>query len=61
MTKTMSFPDMPENMRALALAWLLSEIDIPNEAQLPAGITGTELREWLAMLVKRFRQAALPP
>ncbi|MDB4956385.1 MAG: hypothetical protein JWO36_3954 [Myxococcales bacterium] len=42
------------------LAWLLSEIEIPEGAQLPAGINGRELRDFVAELVKRFRRAALP-
>ena len=42
------------------LAWLLSEIEIPEDARLTAGITARELREWVAELVTRCRRAALP-
>jgi hypothetical protein len=42
------------------LAWLLSEISIPDDAQLPAGITPAELRGWVDDLIKRLRRAALP-
>lgn len=42
------------------LAWLLSEVRIPEGAELPGGVTATELREWLEDLIKRLRRAALP-
>lgn len=42
------------------LAWLLSEISIPDEVDLPAGISPNELRTWLAELIRRLRSAALP-
>lgn len=42
------------------LAWLLSEITIPNGAALPAGIAPEDLRVWLGDLVPRLRRAAFP-
>lgn len=42
------------------LAWLLSEIQIPDEAKLPALVTPSELREYVAGLVKRLRLKAFP-
>lgn len=42
------------------LAWLLSEIEIPDRAKLPAGVTPAELRAFLADLVVRLRRAAHP-
>jgi predicted nucleotidyltransferase component of viral defense system len=42
------------------LAWLLSEISIPDGIQLPAGVTATELRDYVQDLIKRLRRAALP-
>jgi hypothetical protein len=42
------------------LAWLLSEVSVPDRVALPAGISGRELREWIADLTKRLRKAALP-
>jgi hypothetical protein len=42
------------------LAWLLSEISIPDGAKLPGGVDPRELREWLAALVVRLRRAAAP-
>lgn len=43
------------------LAWLLSEIEIPDGANLPAGVDATTLREFVADLIIRLRRAALPP
>jgi predicted nucleotidyltransferase component of viral defense system len=43
-----------------ALAWLLSEVRIPDEVALPAGVAASELRDWLAGLVVRLRRLALP-
>lgn len=42
------------------LAWVLSEVRIPDEVPLPAGIATAELRAWIADLVKRLRRAAAP-
>lgn len=42
------------------LAWLLSEIALPDEVKLPGGVTPAELRGFLAGLVVRLRRAALP-
>jgi predicted nucleotidyltransferase component of viral defense system len=42
------------------LAWLLSQITIPDGARLPGGIDPRELQTWLAELVRRLRRAAAP-
>ena len=42
------------------LAWVLSEIVIPDGVALPGGVAPDELRAYLAELVKRLRRAALP-
>ncbi len=42
------------------LAFLLSEIEIPDSAQLPAGVDPSELRAFVEQLIARFRRAALP-
>jgi hypothetical protein len=42
------------------IAWLLSEMRIPDDARLPGGMAGAELRPWVAQLVKRLRRAAAP-
>jgi len=42
------------------LAWLLSQIEIPDDAVLPAGVSGMELRTWVADLIVRMRRAAHP-
>jgi hypothetical protein len=42
------------------LAWLLSELRIPDNAMLPAGITGPTLRAYAAELVVRLRRLAFP-
>ena len=42
------------------LAWLLSEIVIPDDAKLPAGVTVAELRGFVESLIRRLRAAALP-
>lgn len=42
------------------LAWLLSELSIPDSAKLPAGSTPEELRGYLTKLIPRLRQAARP-
>jgi len=42
------------------LAWLLSQIDIPDGIDLPGGVTAEELRRYVGDLVIRLRRAALP-
>ncbi|MDQ3369153.1 MAG: nucleotidyl transferase AbiEii/AbiGii toxin family protein [Myxococcota bacterium] len=42
------------------IAWLLSEIEIPDGLGLPAGVTPSELRAFVADLIVRLRRAALP-
>lgn len=42
------------------LAWLLSQIEIPDGIELPASVTPQELRSFVADLVIRLRRAALP-
>lgn len=42
------------------LAWLLSQIEIPDGARLPAGVTTDELREFVSGLVGRLRKLAHP-
>jgi hypothetical protein len=42
------------------LAWLLSQVDIPDEIALPAPLTSERLRGYVVELVKRLRRAALP-
>jgi hypothetical protein len=42
------------------LAWLLSEIEIPDRAKLPGGVTPSELRAFLADVVVRLRRTAHP-
>jgi hypothetical protein len=42
------------------LAWVLSEVSIPDGIALPAGVTAAELRAFTAGLVRRLRRAALP-
>lgn len=42
------------------LAWLLSQIEIPDGVALPAGIEPAELRTYVAELIARFRRAAVP-
>jgi len=42
------------------LAWLLSEIVIPDGIVLPAATSAAELREYVASLIVRLRRAALP-
>jgi hypothetical protein len=43
-----------------ALAWVLAQIHVGDDAVLPAGVTPAELRDYLAGLVRRLRQAAAP-
>ena len=42
------------------LAWLLSEITIPEGITLPGGVSASELREYVTTLVTRLRRLALP-
>jgi hypothetical protein len=42
------------------LAWLLSEITIPDGVELPGGVVPADLRDWLAELILRLRKAAYP-
>jgi hypothetical protein len=42
------------------LAWLLSQIQIPDGIGLPAGVEPAELRAFVDDLVRRLRRAALP-
>lgn len=42
------------------LAWILSDITIPDGAKLPAGVDAATLRAFIADLVKRPRRAAMP-
>lgn len=42
------------------LAWLLSEVTIPDGIDLPAGISARELRDFVAELIVRLRREALP-
>lgn len=43
-----------------SLAWVLSEIQIGDDARIPGGITPAELRAFIADLVKRFTRMAYP-
>jgi hypothetical protein len=43
-----------------ALAYVLSQVSVPDGAELPGGVSGRELRGFLADLVKRLRRAAAP-
>lgn len=43
-----------------ALAWVLSQIVIPDRAALPAGVKPSALRGYLEDLIKRLRRAAAP-
>lgn len=42
------------------LAWLLSQVEIPDAVSLPAGCSPAELRSFVDDLVRRLRQAAAP-
>ena len=42
------------------IAWVLSEISIPDEARLPAEVQPAELRDYRDALVTRLRRAAAP-
>jgi hypothetical protein len=43
-----------------ALAWVLAEVSIPDGIELPGGVSGAELRRFVADLVVRLRRAAFP-
>ncbi|MCP3959806.1 MAG: hypothetical protein GY719_18310 [bacterium] len=42
------------------LAWVLSELEIPEQADLPGGVSGAEMREYVDQLIRRLRRAAAP-
>jgi hypothetical protein len=42
------------------LAWILSEIAVPDGVTLPAGVDAATLRAFIADLITRLRRAALP-
>ncbi len=42
------------------LAWVLSEITIPDATPLPGGVSVDELRTFVGELIRRLRRAALP-
>lgn len=42
------------------LAWVLSQVDVKDDAKLPAGIAAPMLRAFIAALIQRLRKAALP-
>ncbi|MCP4657280.1 MAG: hypothetical protein GY856_17865 [bacterium] len=42
------------------LAWVLSQVEISERAELPGGIPAAELREYIEQLVRRLRRAAAP-
>lgn len=42
------------------LAWVLSEVDVPDRASLPGEVRPSDLRRYLEDLVKRLRKAAVP-
>ena len=43
------------------LAWVLSQVDIPEGAELPGGVSTAETRAFLALLIGRLLRAAAPP
>jgi hypothetical protein len=43
------------------LAWVLSEVRIPDGAELPGAVPAAELRSFLARLIDRLLRAAAPP
>jgi predicted nucleotidyltransferase component of viral defense system len=43
------------------IAWVLSEITIPDEARLPGDVKPADLRDYRDALVTRLRRAAAPP
>jgi len=42
------------------LAWLLSQVEIPDDTRLPASVSPAKLRAFVDDLVRRLRRAALP-
>ncbi len=42
------------------LAWVLSEVEIPDQVELPGGIPVKEMREYLEQLIRQLRRAAAP-
>lgn len=42
------------------LAWLLSEVTIPDDLPLPGGLAAAELRTFVDALIRRLRRVALP-
>lgn len=42
------------------LAWLLSEMKIPDDAKLPGNVDPKDLQRWISGLVPRLRRAAAP-
>jgi hypothetical protein len=42
------------------LAWLLSEVKVPDGIELPAGVPPAELRTYLAELIRRLLVLAAP-
>jgi hypothetical protein len=42
------------------LAWVLSEIEIGDDASIPGGVTPGELREFIADLIDRLARASFP-
>jgi predicted nucleotidyltransferase component of viral defense system len=43
-----------------ALAWVLSEMTVPDDQKLPGDVTGAELRQFVSRLIVRLRRAAYP-
>jgi aryl-alcohol dehydrogenase-like predicted oxidoreductase len=43
-----------------ALAWILSEVTVPDGATLPGGVTPGELRDFVADVIVRLRRASFP-
>jgi predicted nucleotidyltransferase component of viral defense system len=42
------------------MAWILSQVEVPDGMSLPGGVTPLELRGFIADLVVRFRRLAFP-
>lgn len=42
------------------LAWVLSEVEIPDRVELPGGISVKAMREYLEQLIRQLRRAAAP-
>jgi predicted nucleotidyltransferase component of viral defense system len=43
-----------------ALAWVLSEMTVPDDQKLPGDVTGAELRQFVSRLIVRLRRASYP-